>query len=50
LRSKADRTDEVLEKLLIWLDSHDVQARLKALSPRQAAEVAIRQFHKDLTD
>lgn len=50
LPSKAGKADVTLEKLLIWLDSEDVQFRLKSLSPKQAAEVALRQFHKDLTD
>jgi len=50
LRSSVSKPDETLGKLLLWLDSDDVQVRLKSLSPREAAEVALRQFHKDLTD
>ncbi|MEX1119772.1 MAG: hypothetical protein WEB60_13375 [Terrimicrobiaceae bacterium] len=50
LPPKATSADHVLEKLLVWLASEDVQGRLKVLSPHEAAEVALRQFHKELTD
>jgi len=49
LPAKTSRADDTLEKLLTWLASADVQARLKPLSPSEAAEVALRQFHKELT-
>ncbi len=50
LLPKTSKADEVLEKLLTWLASSDVQTRLKSLSSGEAAEVALRQFHKELTD
>ncbi len=50
LPSKVKKPDDTLEKLLRWLASEDVQARLKPLSASEAAEVALRQFHKELTD
>lgn len=50
LRSKASKADDILEKLLLWLATPDAQSRLKSLSPSEAAEMALHQFHKELTD